>query len=152
MLRLVALVGLAFAASYAAAQPAEPLEYHLPQAVQDTVAAHVASLPAAERDAPFLVWRGWRDGAYELAVATGETLPCDSLLLARTNRVARISGAAYKIVLADDDAFAVHGWTDSPFETGPGRLPKQCATLRHGLFVVRFDQGPAEVLNASREP
>ena len=153
MRRFVVL--LVFAASSAPAQPTEPtepLEYYLPLPVQDTVAAYVATLPPAQWGEPFIIWRGQRGDAYELDVVDGHPLPCDSLRLARTNRVTYIGGVMYKVTLADDDAFAVHEWTDSPLDAGPRRLPVQCAVMRHGLFMVRFDKARSVVLSAGREP
>jgi hypothetical protein len=147
VLRFGILIGLSLLASRVTAQPTEPLEYYLPPSVQDTIAAYVASLPPAKQDSAFIVWRGRQGDAYELAVVAGEQTLCDSLLLARTNRIARITGIPRKLIFSDDDTFVAHGWT----ELGGESLPWRCASLRHGLFVVRFDLARSRVLSSGRE-
>lgn len=145
LFRTTALLVLSLAALTASAQPTEPLEYYLPPSVQDSISARFAE-PDDVSDR-FIIWRGRIDGTYELAIPTGGPSQCDSRLLAKTNRVAPVNGRIYKILLADDNTFAVHDWSPHPFEEGR-QLPTVCASLQHWLYVVRFEMPGGAVVSS----
>ena len=145
LLRATWILALAICTCDVIAQPSGPLEYQLPEAVQDSIQAHIStSQDSADR---FIIWRGEIDDAYEIAIPAGGPTACEARLLERSNRVATIGGQQYGILLSDDTWFAVDRWVPHPYREDE-RMGTQCIVLHHYMYVVRFALPSGAVVSA----